>query len=119
MINSAGTYFHSAPITGGRSLANINDVDNLIGCNWWNDYMLNGSINEVRIYDWAFEKPWIEEFYAVGPDALSINPCLEYSVFDVAGGGPDGDEPDCKVDLLDFAAFAQDWLSCGRLDGCN
>jgi hypothetical protein len=26
---------------------------------------------------------------------------------------------DCVVNLDDFAAFAAQWLQCGRLDGCN
>lgn len=31
---------------------------------------------------------------------------------DIAGGGPEGDEPDCRVNLADVAAFAADFLRC-------
>lgn len=119
VIDAAGTQVASAAITGNRILANIDDTANIIGGNWWNDFMLNGTINEMRIYDWAFDAAWIKEHYIVGPDATAVNPCLEYSPFDVTGGDGNGEARDCKVDILDFAKFAEDWLTCGRLDACN
>jgi hypothetical protein len=116
VIDASGTRVASAAIGGtNRILSNLNDTANILGGNWWNDYMLNGTINEMRIYDWAFEQPWIEEHYIVGPDVVDVNPCLEYSPFDVTGGTGLGEERDCKVDILDFAKFAEAWLSCGRL----
>jgi hypothetical protein len=118
VIDANGTRVASATFGADRVLANIEDTANIIGGNWWNDYMFNGSINEVRIYDWAYDRAWIEEHYAVGPDVVYVNPCLVRPQFDLAGGGEFGDQPDCKVDLKDFAAFAQEWLECGRLEGC-
>lgn len=118
VVNQSGTVIATSAINGNRVLANINDNANIIGGNWWNDYMLNGSINEMRIYDWAYDRAWIEEHYVVGPDTVYVNPCVVRPQFDLAGGGEFGDEPDCKVDMSDFAAFAQEWLECGRLEGC-
>jgi hypothetical protein len=120
VIDAAGTRVASADIGGtNRVLSNIEDTANILGGNWWNDYMLNGTINEMRIYDWPFEQPWIEEHYIVGADETVVDPCLEYSPFDVTGGAGLGEERDCKVDILDFAKFAEAWLSCGRLESCD
>ena len=93
------------------SLSEVNDVDNYIGINWWNDYLLNASINEMRIYDYALTAPWIEEHYIVGPDVLDVNPCLEYPTLDLDG--------DCQVNMTDLAIFVGQWLDCGRLTYCD
>jgi hypothetical protein len=37
---------------------------------------------------------------------------LGYGIADVAGGGEEGDEPDCVVNLADFAALYSQWFSC-------
>ena len=97
-------------------LSAVNDTDNIIGNAWWNDTMINGSFNELRIYDFPFEGPWIEAHYQAGTEELVVNPCLAYPKYDIAGGGVNGDEPDCEVDMADFAALATEWLNCGRLD---
>ncbi len=100
-------------------LADINDTMNWLGLPYWPDSVLNASIDELRIYDWALDAPWIMEHYVQGPDQATVNPCLEYPQFDVAGAGILGDEPDCQVTMADFAVFATEWLECGRLEGCN
>ena len=100
-------------------LADIDDTMNWLGLPYWPDSVLNASIDELRIYDWALDAPWIMEHYVVGPDQATVNPCLEYPQFDVAGGGTLGDQPDCQVTMADFAVFATEWLECGRLESCN
>lgn len=105
--------------TINMQLADLNDIMCWIGIGFWPDSVLNASLDELRIYDWALDAPWISEHYLVGPDQLNVNPCLEYPQFDLAGGGLNGDEPDCQVTMADFAALAAEWLECGRLEGCN
>jgi hypothetical protein len=52
-------------------------------------------------------------YYDIVEKPVCINPENVNLEFDVAGGGSNGDQPDCKVNLSDFAAFAQQWLNCG------
>ncbi len=92
-------------------LSAINDVDNLLGMGYWNDLMLNASIDELRIYDWGYDAPWIEAHYDAGPDVLYVNPCINPPEYDLDG--------DCKVGLADFAKISVDWLKCGRIDSCD
>ena len=109
VIDENGAQVAASTISG--DLSAIIDEVNYIGINWWNDYMLNASINEMRIYDWAFEWPWVEAHYLVGPDTLEVNPCLAYPGLDLDG--------DCQVTLADLAFFTSQWLDCGRLDPCE
>lgn len=100
---------------GTHDLANINDVNNWLGRSQWQDAMFAGKINEFRIYDIPLSKYWVKAYYDQGADDYTTtpNPCIE-------------DEPnpmdfntDCSVDLLDFAAFAAQWLNCNALYGCD
>lgn len=97
-----------------HDLANLTDVNNWLGRSTWADAMFSGSINEFRIYDVALSGPWIKAYYDLGPDdyVTKPNPCIEeLNTMDF--------NQDCVVNLDDFAAFAAQWLQCGRLDGCN
>lgn len=98
-----------------HSLANINDVNNWLGRSQWPDAMFTGKLNEFRIYDVALSKYWVKAYYLQGPDDYLTrpNPCIqdEANAMDF--------NSDCSVDMLDFAEFAQQWLSCDRLYGCN
>ncbi len=109
IIDDNGVQVATDTISG--DLSAIIDEVNYIGANWWNDYVLNASINEMRIYDWAFEWPWVEAHYLAGPDELNVNPCLAYPTLDLDG--------DCQVSLTDLAIFISQWLDCGRLDPCE
>lgn len=76
--------------------------------------LFNGAIDDVRIYNYAKDRYAVVDLYY---DVLGIPVCLNPDnvslSFDVAGGGLAGDQPDCKVNLVDFAVFAQEWLNCG------
>jgi hypothetical protein len=37
-----------------------------------------------------------------------------YDIADVAGGGANGDEPDCSVNLADIAELYSSWASCTK-----
>lgn len=74
----------------------------------------NGIIDDVRIYNYAKDRYAIADlFYDILETPVCLNPDNVSLRFDVAGGGPNGDQPDCKVNLADFAVFAQNWLNCG------
>ncbi|MBP6124504.1 MAG: immunoglobulin domain-containing protein [Phycisphaerae bacterium] len=74
----------------------------------------NGTLDDVRIYNYAMTPAEIVDVYY---DVLEIPICLNLNQadlsFDIAGGGPDGDQPDCVINLADFAVFMQHWLECG------
>lgn len=74
---------------------------------------LNGALDDVRIYNYALDKVAVAQlYYDVLETAVCINPNDVNMSFDVAGGGENGDEPDCRVDLIDFEVMASTWLNC-------
>ena len=56
-------------------------------------------LDDVSIYNYAQNAATIAQTYA---DITQTNVCPEYPVHDLDG--------DCKINLTDFAIFAQDWL---------
>ena len=64
-----GTLFKSVP-EGANTLAALNNTYNYLGRSQYNDPGLNGSINEVRIYDNALSANQISADYANGPDVV-------------------------------------------------
>ena len=76
--------------------------------------LFNGVIDDVQIFNYAKDKFSVADlYYDVQEIPLCLNPGNVDLTFDVAGGGANGDEPDCRITLADFAAFAQTWLNCG------
>jgi hypothetical protein len=74
----------------------------------------NGVFDDVRIFNTALDRYEIADlYYDISEKPLCLNPDNVTLQFDIAGGGINGDQPDCKVSLADFAAFAQTWLNCG------
>ena len=74
----------------------------------------NGVLDDVRIYNFAKDKFAIADlYYDIKQTPLCLNPNNVDLQFDVAGGGTNGDEPDCIINLADFVMFAQNWLDCG------
>jgi len=74
----------------------------------------NGVFDDVRVYNRAFDQYEIADlYYSVQEKPLCLNPENVDLQFDVAGGGIDGDQPDCRVDLADMAALSASWLNCG------
>jgi hypothetical protein len=78
----------------------------------------NGLLDDVRIYSYAIDAYEAAALYADFTPGTEI--CVEYPGFDVAGPDGAGDEfRDCKVDLYDFAVFAQEWMQCNRVPVCQ
>lgn len=98
-----------------HNLANLSDVNNWLGRSQWPDGMFSGKLNEFRIYDIPLSKHWVKAYYEQGADDYTSlpNPCIqdEANAMDF--------NTDCVVDMLDFAALAEQWLSCDRLYGCD
>jgi hypothetical protein len=67
---------------------------------------LNGSVDDVRLYNFSLTGDEVYELYARRTgDAGCV---LDYAyLFDVSG--PEG-WPDCRITLYDFAVRAQQWL---------
>lgn len=71
-----------------------------------------GVLDDIKVYSYPLSGEEIAEMYT------SLNPgewvCVG-GIGSVDGdvSGPEG-TPDCRVDLYDFAVFAQQWLDCAR-----
>jgi hypothetical protein len=75
--------------------------------------LFNGLIDDVRLYNYVLEPLEVANLYlAVKPDETV---CLSYPSLDFAG--PDG-EPDCAVDIIDFALMASEWMQCNIIPDC-
>lgn len=73
----------------------------------------NGMMDDVRMFNYALEPLDIANvILEVKPDASL---CLSYPDMDISG--PDG-EPDCAVDIFDFALVASQWMQCNLLPDC-
>ncbi|MDK1030031.1 MAG: immunoglobulin domain-containing protein [Anaerolineae bacterium] len=75
--------------------------------------LYSGLIDDVRIYNYALTEYEVADLYAT---TSGEKVCFEYPQFDLTG--PEG-EPDCVVDMLDFAAFALEWMGCNLLPISN
>ncbi|MBI9016779.1 MAG: discoidin domain-containing protein [Phycisphaerae bacterium] len=67
-----------------------------------------GSIDDIMLFNYPLDAYGAAGIYT---DVAGGSICITYPVLDTTG--PDG-ERDCKVDILDFAAFAASWMECGR-----
>ena len=132
---SAGSWYHIAITIGGdtgnmyidgkliatNTNMTLNPIDlgatsNYIGKSFWPDPELNAYLDELKIFNYALTQ---EEVIDLSYDVLQTAICLGELEYDVAGGGELGDQPDCRVDLADFAAFAGDWLNCNLYPVCE
>ncbi|AQQ08597.1 hypothetical protein L21SP3_00384 [Sedimentisphaera cyanobacteriorum] len=70
-----------------------------------------GLMDDVRIYNYPKDPYQVIDIYndVTDPDKIF---CIEDDIPALDTTGPDG-QPDCKVDLLDFAALSADWMSSG------
>ncbi len=103
-----GVLVDSTPFTGGVDYSETPgnwDIIPTIGTyvdDDENDYF-NGSVDEVRIYNYAVDAYTVAELYYEG----SGEPiCLDPPAYDLTD--------DCVVDLADVAAVAALWAECGR-----
>lgn len=73
-------------------------------------HFFNGVIDDVRVFNYALSGEEVANLYY---DVTEQAACIAPPQYDIAGGGPNGDEPDCKVNLADVSALATAWLECG------
>jgi hypothetical protein len=74
----------------------------------------NGYLDDIQIFNYALS--WsevVDLYYPVMQQQVCVNPDNLDLRLDVAGGGEDGNQPDCRVDLADFAVLASTWLNSG------
>ncbi|AQT68965.1 hypothetical protein STSP2_02142 [Anaerohalosphaera lusitana] len=72
-----------------------------------------GQIDEVAIYNYGLTDVEAAVLYA---NYTGESTCLTQPAMDITG--PDG-EPDCVVNLYDFAEFAASWMECGLVPECQ
>ncbi len=75
------------------------------------DEFYPGQVDDLRIYNYEMEREAIGKLYY----DVTNEPSCVYGSPDLDLSGPEG-EPDCVVDLYDFAVFAADWLNSGLYD---
>jgi len=85
-----------------------NDRPVYIGRNPGNGISFKGGIDDVRIYNEALGSNYI--MVLASPTCQNVRYAGLSLIADLSG--PEG-EPDCYVDLYDFAAFAANWLTGG------
>ncbi len=81
-----------------ESINNVGDVENFF----------NGRIDDVKIYNYVLDKVEIANAYVTVRTEDSV--CVEQPEFD--------QNDDCKVNLADFAVFAQSWMECFEYPTC-
>jgi plastocyanin len=96
--------------SGTFAFSNKTDANLMIGASEKTDagvvgFTFNGALDEIQIYNYAMTNTEVvDNLYTVVSDKGA---CIQSyaSAFDI--------DDDCKVNLSDFAAMAQGWLSCG------
>lgn len=76
-------------------------------------FSYNGLLDDVRIYSYPLSAVEAARLYTDLTPGSEV--CAEYSIFDTTG--PVG-EPDCRVNIYDFAAMAAQWLDCNIVPTC-
>ncbi|MCK4999018.1 MAG: hypothetical protein KAS23_05770 [Anaerohalosphaera sp.] len=74
-----------------------------------------GVVDDIRIWSYAIDPVDIAYYYHDITDETLCIDQVGLEMFDITG--PDG-EPDCVVNIYDFAAFASDWLNCRLVPDC-
>jgi hypothetical protein len=73
----------------------------------------NGNLDDFRIYNYALQPLEIANLY------LGVKPnetvCLSNPPMDISGPY---DEPDCQVNIFDFAMIASHWMQCNLVPDC-
>jgi hypothetical protein len=116
--NTGTLYRNGEPIAVNTGMT-VNPIDvgavlNYIGKSQWpNDPEFSGYIDELRIYNKALTAQEAAQLYV---DVLTgSHPCYEPDFVGSYYNTNDEGSSRCKVDLADFADFAQAWLSDGLL----
>ncbi|OXU15552.1 LamG-like jellyroll fold domain-containing protein [Sedimentisphaera salicampi] len=108
--------------SGAESMIMLGAVDNP-SVNEEFDPLSGSELDDVQILNYAADKFAVADMYY---DVTGVKSCiLDYeSQLDVANSntglviGQEGFEPDCVIDISDFAALAGNWLSCGLYPEC-
>lgn len=77
------------------------------------DFPYAGLLDEVKIWSYPLDAVAVARLYTDLTPGSEV--CLEHSVFDTTG--PAG-QPDCRVNIHDFAAMAEQWLDCNLVPTC-
>jgi hypothetical protein len=112
--NTATAYINGEPIgstaftfgSGNNDPVWIGTAENNMG-RWF-----NGAMDDLRIFNYALTFEEVIDLYNAKADS-DISVCLNQTPADRNG--------DCKVNLLDFAELASDWMTCGLypIEFCN
>ncbi len=76
-------------------------------------YFYEGSIDDVRVYNYALTASDIQAIYA---EMTSLPLCMNIENPAIA---PYDYNKDCQVNLEDFTHFVSSWLECGLVPACN
>jgi hypothetical protein len=78
-------------------------------------YPYQGMVKDFRIYNYDLTDDGVAQLYY---DATGNPVCVDRPSLDISGPGG---SPDCVVSFFDFAAFAEEWLTCGLIPSteCN
>ncbi len=102
----AAVYLNGVLINDGNVAHAIEALDSFTIGGKSND-SFDGMLKNFRLYNYEFDEIDVAQAYY---DETGIAACLETPDYDFTG--PDG-EPDCVVNLHDFALFASWWMECG------
>ncbi|HOT73556.1 MAG TPA: LamG domain-containing protein [Anaerohalosphaeraceae bacterium] len=75
-----------------------------------------GAVDNLRVYNYVVSGTTIAQEYA---DKSGFRPCLTPSFDGNAYNFDNTIDSYCRVDLVDFAIFAQNWLACGLYPDCQ
>ena len=109
VVNRYSFYYNGIIVgqtTLNMTLRDLVDNNNWIGRSQEADPYINGSIDELRIWDTALLPSDIAWHAVVGPNDTSLfqaGPCSLLPVNDLNG--------DCEVDFIDYAMLIEKWMS--------
>ncbi|AQT68077.1 hypothetical protein STSP2_01232 [Anaerohalosphaera lusitana] len=113
--DAAGTKVYAdGSYVGENSSRRVDFSRFAVGANRGDGLFFDGAIDDLRVFNYARTAEEVaEDYYAITGEAI----CLTNPDMDITG--PNG-EPDCVVDLHDFASFAAGWMECGLwpLEAC-
>ncbi len=109
---NTGRLYVNGELRATNTGMNINPLDfkpilNYLGKSQWPDPYFNGRIDDLKIYNYARTTEQIALDYLAVRGEWICNRELPALTYDFNG--------DCRVDLSDFAIFAEEWLQSNRI----
>jgi hypothetical protein len=86
----------------------VTQTQNYVAKSQWADAEFNGLIDDLKIYDYALNSVEVAQDYA---NVMNVSVCNRLGTADMQFDTND----DCRVDLIDFAELAADWLNDNRI----